>query len=739
MQKSDQKIMKKFIFTIPCIISFNSISQTIKVVDKESNTSIPFAKIEIFELSFSDLCDQNGEFILKDIAQKLPILISYPGYLSKSFKYSNEDEKLLVQLEKAHIVLDEVVISPTTGIIQKNNLSNVYLKKISLNQMYSPNLIEILTSVPGVYSINTGSGISKPVIRGLSGLKVVTFLNGLRIDNQQWANDHGNNFSDIGIKNVEIVKGPSSLLYGADALGGVLFFVDEDYTSKGKPQGSFQSRFESNTLSFTNTAGIKLSSKKVKLNLYASTRNYADYQIPNGNYVTNSRFKGNNLKTSIGISNKNWVMNLRYNYINNEIGLPGHTHSANPSPDDFQGTVQNRERYVPYQLINDNYLSVENKFFFDKSNLQILSGFTSNMITEHDKVTIPEIKMLLTNVPYNIKYTSNFKENATLILGSQGMFTSHSNDKSALNELIPNANSNDLGMYSLLQFSKNNFETQIGFRYDHRSIETEEDILNKEFKKLNSSFGVVFSKKKHTIRGNFSSGFRPPHLSELLSDGVHHGTNRYEIGNTELDSEFANQFDLSYDYSNDHLKFNINPFINLFNNYIYVEPIDNIIDGYNVYIYSQAEKAKTYGGEFFLHYHPHFAHKFHIEQNLSLVMGEDENNNSLPLIPQTRLNTNLRYDFEIRDNWIQFKSFSIQWTQFLDQNNISTFESASEKYQIFNLETNFSMRKQRNLNFKIGISNIFNEEYINHLSNLKNIGIPNQGRNLYFVINYLTI
>ena len=193
MQKSDQKIMKKFIFTITCIISFNSISQTIKVVDKESNTPIPFAKIEIFELSFSDLCDQNGEYILTDIAEKLPILISYPGYLSESFKYSNEDEKLLVQLKKAHIVLDEVVISPTTGIIQKNNLSNVYLKKISLNQMYSPNLIEILTSVPGVYSINTGSGISKPVIRGLSGLKVVTFLNGLRIENQQWANDHGNN------------------------------------------------------------------------------------------------------------------------------------------------------------------------------------------------------------------------------------------------------------------------------------------------------------------------------------------------------------------------------------------------------------------------------------------------------------------------------------------------------------------------------------------------------------------
>ena len=96
--------------------------------------------------------------------------------------------------------------------------------------------MELITNVPGVYSINTGSSISKPVIRGLSGLKVVTFLNGLRIENQQWANDHGLNFTDIGIKSVEIVKGPSSLLYGADALGGVLYFTDEDYL----PPNSFK-------------------------------------------------------------------------------------------------------------------------------------------------------------------------------------------------------------------------------------------------------------------------------------------------------------------------------------------------------------------------------------------------------------------------------------------------------------------------------------------------------------------
>ena len=129
----------------------------------------------------------------------------------------------------------------------------------------APNLMELITSVPGVYSIHTGASINKPVIGGLSGLQgCYTFLNGLRIENQQWANDHGLNFTDIGIKSVEIVKGPSSLLYGADALGGVLYFVDEDYLGANSFQSSFESRFESNSLSTNNIARVKLSTEKNK-------------------------------------------------------------------------------------------------------------------------------------------------------------------------------------------------------------------------------------------------------------------------------------------------------------------------------------------------------------------------------------------------------------------------------------------------------------------------------------------
>ncbi len=729
--------MKKliFIFFIPLFIN----AQSFRVIDKESKEVIPYASVEVHEMQIQSMCDENGACDIKIISRNSPILVSAEGYESKSFIYKPKESNIhLIELEKAHIILNEVIISPTTGIIQQHNLSNVFLKSISSpNQLITSNLMGIISSVPGVYSIQTGAGISKPVIRGMSGLKVVTFLNGLRIENQQWANDHGINFSGLGIKAVEVVKGPSSLLYGADALGGVLYFVDEDYVSPNTVQSSFETQFESNSLSTRNIANLKIASEKFRLNVHAGFQNAADYQIPNGTFVVNSRFKGKSIKTSLGYNKDSWMVNLRYNHNSNQIGLPGHTHSANPNPYDFQSSVQNRYRVVPFQLISDHYLSLENKIFFGNSVLKLLTGFTSNSLTEHEeKVTIPGIKMLLTNFPYHLSYTTHFNEDITWISGAQGMWTKNINDDSALNILIPNSTSNDYGAYSLLQYSKSQFETQIGFRYDYREINSNQ-FISKIFSKLNGSFGLVYQKNSFTLRSNFSSGFRPPHLSEMLADGVHHGTNRYEIGSQDLVSEFANQYDVSLDYKSEHVNFNMNPFYNSFKNYIFVEPTADFIDGYPVYVYSQAPSAKTYGGEVYFHYHPHFVHRIHIESDFSYVIGQDNNNNPLPLIPQTRMNTNIKYEFGEQKNKLKIQTLIFQRTEYLDKDDVSSFESRSSHYQIYNVEANFLYQAKQLTRIKLGVRNLFNTRYINHLSNLKGIGLPSPGINFYFSINYL--
>jgi len=715
-------------------------AQSLSVVDSESLKPIPYASVEIYEVQIQSYCDINGTYEIGYLSNTTPVIISANGYKPISFIYKADGTNSYdIKLEKSHIFLNEIVVSPTTGLIQKNNLTNVTLKKINqADQIMAPNLMELITTVPGVYSINTGASISKPVIRGLSGLKVVTFLNGLRIENQQWANDHGLNFTDMGIKSVEIVKGPSSLLYGADALGGVLYFTDEDYLPPNSFNSSFETRFESNSMSSFNIARIKLATEKIRLNIYAGYKSAAEYQIPDGEFVKNSSYNRKSLKASLGYNKNNWILNLRYNYNSNENGLPGHTHSLNPSPEEFLLETQHRDRILPLQLIEDHYLSIENKLILsNQSIIKFNTGFTSNSIIEfEEKVTIPGISMLLNNIPYNFSFTSYVNKNIKWISGIQGMLTKNSNDESAESSLIPNASSYDIGSYSLLQYSKSQFETQIGLRYDIREIDAG-DLLSKNFSKINGSFGLVFQKGLYTLRTNFSSGFRPPHLSEMLSYGVHHGTNRFEIGSQDLESEFANQFDISLDYCTEHINFNINPFYNHFQNYIYVAPTADFIDGYQVYEYTQASSARTYGGEIYLHYHPHFAHRLHIEHGFSYVIGEDNNKNPLPLIPQTRLNSNLKYEFAETGKRFQLKTILLQRTQFLDKNDVSTFETPSDSYEIYNIEGNFSYSGKQNMLMKLGVRNLFNTTYINHLSNLKGIGLPSAGINFYISINYL--
>ena len=733
------------LFLTPLLLN----AQSLTVVDNESKKPIPYASIEIYELQIKSYCDENGEYEFGYLSNTTPVIISANGYKPTSFIFKAGDTSSYnIKLEKSHIFLNEVVVSPTTGLVQKNNLTNVTLKKINqADQIMAPNLMELITSVPGVYSINTGSSISKPVIRGLSGLKVVTFLNGLRIENQQWANDHGLNFTDMGIKSVEIVKGPSSLLYGADALGGVMYFTDEDYLPPNSFNSSFETRFESNSLSTNNIARVKLSTEKLRLNVYAGYKSAGEYMIPNGKFIENSAFNGKSLKTSLGYNKENWILNIRYNHNSNQIGLPGHTHDPDiPSIPDtlavwaeqFHGETQYREILIPNQKISDHYLSIENKLIFNnESILKLNTGFTSNSLTEFDeKVTIPGIKMLLTNIPYNLSYLTYINEDLKWISGAQGMLTKNTNDAAAIDTLIPNSTSNDYGVYSLFQYSKKQFETQIGFRYDHRQINAD-SIGTKNFSKINGSFGLVYQKAAFTLRTNFSSGYRPPHISEMLSDGVHHGTNRHEIGSQNLESEFANQFDISLDYNSEHININVNPFYNYFQNYIYVKPTDRYIGNYQVYEYTQASTSRTYGGEIYLHYHPHFAHRLHIEHDLSYVIGEDENNNPLPLIPQTRLNSNLKYEFAETHKKFQLETILLQRTQFSDKNDVSTFETSSDSYEIYNIEGNFSYSGKQKMLMKLGVRNLFNTTYINHLSNLKGIGLPSAGINFYISINYL--
>ena len=712
------------------------------VLDAETATGIPFAKIYCLETQNGATADSNGNWQMSNVVNnQMTLQISAHDYDSKMVKVEDFNADVDVKLEPAHIHLDEIIVSTSDSKLQRYSTFPVDSRKISdLNKIENTNLVDALTNMPGIYNQSTGNGIAKPVIRGLTGMRVLTSLNGLRIENQQWGADHGFALINLGIDRVEVIKGPSSLIYGADALGGVIYLADEPYANANESELSIGTKFESNSLATVNNFSYKSSKNNLRFAVHGGYFNRADYRIPGKQFVTNSKNSGASIKTAIGYNKKNWISNFRYQLLYFRNGLPGHTHDSVWDASSFLSSDQSRSYNIPAQHIANHLAQWENKFYFKNDEVIAQLGFTSNELKEYgEKVSVPGIDMTLQNYSFNIRWKHHLNKYFEIVSGSQGMMQSNTNGPYAEEILVANANFSDLGAFSLLKGTFNFWNIQAGARYDQRSINTLEDFnsFNKTFNGINYSFGISRSSKHITTRLNASSGFRPPHISELLANGVHHATMQYLIGDANLESERANQIDFYLGTHFDHLEIVFNPFVNQINNFVYKNPtgLYDSTSGLAVFDIRQTD-AIISGGDIAIHYHPHIAHWLHFESNFSLLSAQDIADNSLPFTPQNRLNNIIKVDLK-GENKLRIKSFSAQYVHFFAQNNVASYEQASNAYQLINLGCSGTLLAKHEIDFSFGVNNLLNTNYIDHLSRLKPYGLANPGRNFYIKINLM--
>lgn len=716
-----------------------------QILDSLSKQGIPFSLVVLTDYNLGTQCDSSGRFqFTGSFPEKVSIKVSSYGYETCFFSIRT-NEKLVVSLHPQHLELDEVTVSGARNLLQRDNSVHVEHKSLSeLNVVPVTNIGQAIETIPGVYNASTGNGISKPVIRGLQGTRVITLLNGIRIENQQWGGDHGMGLTDLGIESVEIIKGPASLLYGADALGGVVYFFDESYAPQKTHILKAASQFEHNSMGTISSLFYRGSIKGLRINAGGRYNSQADFQLPNGQYVKNSRFRDMAGKVSLGWSKGKWISNLKYSYASTRVGLIGDTEELIISPELFMSSEQIRKRSLPVQYFTNHIASFENKFILKKHTLDLLLGATQTTLQEfEEKVTIPALSLNLQNVLYNFKVKSEMGKRFTAVYGIQGMFQNQVNDLKASERLLPDAAQYDNGIYTNFYYDLKKWKFQAGARADLRTLTSESDSVafpvsfRKNFSGFNFAFGTVYSAKKHLVRINVSSGFRVPHLSELLSNGVHHGAFRYEIGNVNLVPEKAIQIDLTYEVSGDHLSFVLNPFLSQIKDYITINPQDSILEGVPVFNYVQLDQAQLYGVDFGLHYHPHFAHILHIESSFSYLRGTSSSSQNLSLMPQARISSSAIVRLNMKTKF-RISEIVLQHQYFLPQNYVVSYETSSSDYSVFNVGVNMKSMGNQAVEIQLGARNFTNTKYINHLSRLKNIGLESPGINLYLKLS-LTI
>ena len=716
--------MKKYLFLLLCVFqNIFAISQNIKVLDSDNKQPIAFASVYFPDSKTGTMTDENGFFAAENTSKSVLTQISSVGYktLLQSFDFKKDTVILLTQ---AADDLQEIIVSAMNSKLRGENVLSVTQLSLSDNlDNQSLNLAEKLTNISGVDNYSTGAGIGKPVIRGLSGNRIAVYSQGIRIENQQWGDEHGLGLDENGYENVEVIKGPASLLYGSDALGGVLYFSNERYAKTDNIEAAVNSEFDTNTNGWRNSGSLKISKKQFHFNSFGGYTTHRDYSDGNENFIPNSRFHTTDFKAQLGYTGNKFVNNLGYSYLYENYGL---TDDAQ-IPNDYKNSYT---PIMPRQGLITHLISSENTVFFDDASKLIVDlGFINNNRKEFENNNIASLNMNLNTYQYNAKWTSPTWGNWTLLAGSQGMYQTNRNKGTEM--LIPDNNTFDIGVFAMsdLYYYKKAY-WQAGIRFDNRDIQTTDNQLHKNFYAFNFSTGVFQPiTENFSLRANISSGFRSPNVFELLSDGVHEGTNRWEKGNSNLKSENAYQVDIALNYQRQHVELYVNPFFNYINNYIYLQPTADKIDDYFVYDYVQ-KGAKLFGGETGFHFHPHPADWLHVEGSYSGVFGQNAQKNFLPLMPSQKLKFTVRSNLNFK-KILKTLSLFVQEQYSFAQKRTAEYETSTPDYSLINCgaDLEFAIGKQK-FSVMFSANNLLNEKYYDALSRYKTLGINNIGRNI---------
>ena len=675
----------------------------------------------------------------------------------------------LSQVDNDIVELDEIVLSiPFGQTLGKSVIKVDKIKLNDINPIIKQYISKSISRLPGVSIITTGPNIAKPSVRGLSFNRVLVYNQGVRLENQQWGEEHGIGISSSGAESVEVVKGPLYVLYGSDAMGGVIYVEPENYSSTDGFSVDYTGIYNSNYNGFNNNLGLSGKSGKFSYLLRADLVDNDNFSTPD-HEIENTWFEQNEIKAGVSYESEKFTSDLRYSRTDSDIGIPhmdeGHDDHGHDDHDDHDDHDEeghddhdDHDEEGHYQELKHTTLTWKNTF--DLGNNHILDVTLGQQFNErkefgghgeeghddheeeghdddhddhddHDgheghEEGEAELDMELLTNTLDIKLVMPQTEDFNLIIGSN--ILSQENKNFGHEILVPDSEMNDFGLFGLAEFTMDNSSQLLaGVRYDSRSISS--GTISNDFSNFNGSIGLKKDFSNSTLRFNISSGFRAPNLIELFADGVHHGTFQYKKGNSNLVAEKSIQTDLSLQINNQNSLVSFDLFFNEIADYIYLAPSNGFEDGFRVYDYLQQD-ATLYGGEIHLNKETGISWLSYYT-SLEFIYAETNDGEALPFISPLTFNQVFNLDFS--DNY----SLEIDFLAKAKQGRVSTFEETTDGYTLLNLsgvwETQFL---DNELDIFWSVNNVFDKEYYDHLSRLKTAGIHEMGRNISVGIKY---
>ena len=675
-----------------------------------------------------------------------------------------------------HLNLNEVTVTGVTGDTKLKHATapvSIVTPQI-LRATAASNIIDAISHQPGVSQITTGSSISKPIIRGLGYNRVVVMSEGVRQEGQQWGDEHGIEVDGYGVNSVEILKGPASLMYGSDAMAGVVILHAQPALAEGEMRANVSTEYQTNNGLFGYTLSMAGNQQGFVWDARYSDKMAHAYKNKYDGYVPGSQFRERAGRLMLGL-NKAWG-HSRLTWATYHL-TPGIVEGErDEETGELICTSDNVKTYgkaLPFQQVKHYKAVWDNALNLSTGYLKAIVGYQQNRRQEfEEEMDDYELFFKLHTLTYDLRYVTNEWEGWKLSTGIGGMYQSSGN----LGEeyLIPDYRLFDFGLYATASKAiGERWTLNGGVRYDHRRLhgyelteEGEERFADfvRHFNGVTGSIGAVWNMNEHlNLRLNVARGFRTPNMSELASNGVHEGSVRYEIGDQRLKAEYSLQADLGLDFTSHYVSAQLALFANRIDNYIFTHRVDEVMEeGYLTYAYTQGN-ARLLGFEAGIDIHP--IHSVHFSNTFSYVdaqlMNATPDTKYLPFTPAPRWNAELKWELYHHSHTTVNHHHTTDAAHrsllnnlyvaagldcYLKQTHIYSAddtETATPGYALLSLSagTDIQVKRKKVAELYLTVDNLLNKAYQNHLSRLKYAdvntvtgrqGVFNMGRNISF-------
>lgn len=685
------------------VIAAGNLTGTI--TDKADGKPIPGATVSIPDLRMVTVTDANGKYKLSQLPRGTYLVqVSYLGYAPSNQKINfSTTSSLDVQLQSSTIETGEVII---TGVSRATELKRAPVPMVAVGKTYldqraaSGNVIDEIANLPGVSAVTTGPNVSKPFIHGLGYNRIVTSVDGIRQEGQQWGDEHGIEVDQNSIDRVEIIKGPASLSYGSDALGGVVNLITPSPVPEGKILGSVSGIYGTNQGLYNGSFRLQGNQNGLVWGTVVSDKGAKDYQNNHDGRVYGTGYHEKDARVMVGL-NKSWG----YSYLNasafdDQQEIPDGSRDSisrqftkqisegtdkqivTPAELNSYGITPLHQHVQLYRIYNNS------NFILGNGNLLVNLGYQYSHRREFTHPTEPDVAGLNLNLKtytYDVKYNFNIGNGYETSAGINGMYQNNSLGQST-DFPIPAYHQFDIGSFFVIKKSYGKLDVSAGARFDSRSFTSQSayidttnaafpvlytgnnptgtpnvvsqfTALHKNFSGFSGSFGATYNfSDSFLIKGNIARGFRAPSIAELSANGPDPGSQIYHVGNSDFKPEFSVQEDLGAFLTLPNVSLSVELFNNNIQNYIFQQQELNadgspvITQGYNTYTYVQS-KARINGGEFSVDIHP--LPWLHFENALSLTYGRNlgtggpvaDDLKYLPFIPPVHTHSELRGNF----------------------------------------------------------------------------------------------